>query len=170
MPQSDGKNKLKRVEFEFMGKSYKFKLNPEEYSQDEPNRANVTQTKAGAWIDEFGAGIQTISFRGTTGLSDGKNNSAGFAKFKELRNLIREVYNRVSPGKTVPSSKELKFYNYTDDEYWVVTPINFKLTRTVARPLMYNYDIALVCQRKISHPSKSQKSSGGSITASRRVN
>ncbi|AYP68593.1 hypothetical protein EalM132_00081 [Exiguobacterium phage vB_EalM-132] len=169
MPQSDGVNTIKRIEFAYGGKSYKFKLNPEEYEQDEPNRANVTQTKAGAWIDEFGAGVPIISMRGTTGLSDGKKNTAGFQKFKELRDLIRNVYNRVQPGQSIPASKEMHFYNYTDGEYWVVTPITFKLTRTVARPLLYSYDITLICQRKLSQPSNAQKASGNSITNARSV-
>jgi len=168
--QSDGKNKLKRIEFVFNGKSYKFILNPEEYQQTEPNRASVTQTKAGAWIDEFGAGVPTIQFKGTTGFKNGTSDpTKGFRKFKELRDTIRRVYNRVPPGSVVPSSKELLFYNYTDGEYWVVTPTTFELMRSIARPTLYSYNVHLICQRRISNPNASDVSSNKSITKARRL-
>jgi hypothetical protein len=168
--QSDGKNTLKRIEFVFNNKSYKFILNPEEYQQTEPNRANVTQTKAGAWIDEFGAGVPMISFKGTTGFKNGTSDpTRGFQKFKELRDTIRSVYGRVTPGSTVPSSKELLFYNYTDGEYWVVTPLTFELLRSIARPTLYAYNIQLICQRRISDPNSSDVSPKDSITKARRL-
>lgn len=167
--QSDGKNRLKRIEFVFNGKSYKFALNPEEYTQSEPNRVTVTQTKSGAWLDEFGAGVPTITIRGTTGLKNGsKDATKGYAKFKELRDMIRSVYSRVTPGMDIPSNKEMKFYNYTDGDYWIVTPSVFEINRSVSRSLLYIYNIQLIGQRKISEPSSSQKSSSLSITSARR--
>lgn len=170
MPQSDGKNKLKRIEFIFNGRAYRFALNPEEYQHNTPNRANVTQTKAGAWIDEFGAGIPIIQFKGTTGFKNGSNiASSGFDKFKELKKFIDGVYDRVAIGQTVPSSKELLFYNYTDEEYWVVTPTQFDLLRSVSRPHMFAYNISLICQRKISKPNTGDISSSSNVTAARRL-
>jgi len=191
MPQSDGVHKLRRIEFEFMGKSYKFALNPEEYKQSEPSRVTVTQTKGGAWIDDFGAGIPTIQFKGTTGFRtqearDYLNNATytnnnqqrylenilrnpsasvderiwarnklestltGFLKFKELRDLIRDVYSRVKLGQPIPPEKELIFHNFTDDEHWVVVPKVFELLRSVSRPLLYQYEIQLICIRRLS--------------------
>jgi hypothetical protein len=151
--QSDGVNKLKRIEFVFSQKIYQFVLNPEEYRQTEPNRATPTQTKAGAWVDEFGGGIPTITFQGTTGFKNGsKDPTSGFTKFKELRDMLRAVYNRVSPGMTVPANKELLFYNYTDEEYWVVVPLAFELLRSVSRPTLYAYNVNLLCVRRIAEP------------------
>lgn len=168
--QSDGRNRLKRIEFVFNGRVYKFLLNPEEYQQTEPNRASVTQTKAGAFIDEFGAGVPMISFKGTTGFKAGtKDSGKGFSKFRELRNMVRDVYDRVSPGQAVPASKEMKFYNYTDGEYWVVTPLVFDLTRSVARPTLYVYNIQLICQRPISQPHTDERIQGMAITEARRL-
>lgn len=161
--QSDGKNKLKRIEFVFNKKAYKFALNPEEYNQSEPNRATLTQTKAGGWLDEFGAGLPIITIKGTTGFKAGtKDSTNGFKKFEELRDMIRNVYNRVKPGQTVPSSKEFKFYNYTDGEYWIVTPKVFELLRSVARPHLYTYNIQLMCQRRVSDPNSKDKASNTS--------
>ena len=143
MPQSDGINVLKRIEFLFKGKSYKFVLNPEEYSQDEPNRVTVSQTEGGAWIDDFGAGLSIISFSGTTGFKG----TTGFNKFKELRDLIRSYYNKQEQGKEITTDIEMQFLNYTDEDYWVVTPVSFKLYRSTSRPLMYRYEIQLICIR-----------------------
>ena len=125
MPQSNGSNLLKRIEFEFDGKSYDFTLNPEEYSQSEPNKATVTQTMGGAFIDQFGAGLVEIILKGTTGFKNATNDpNNGFEKFKELRDLIRESY------KNTDTNKEMKFYNYTDEEYWNVFVERFSLLRS----------------------------------------
>jgi hypothetical protein len=166
--QSDGKHKLKRIEFVFNGKSYKFVLNPEEYSQPEDNRFSVTHTKAGAWGDEFGPGIPSIQMKGTTGLKNGTvDPTSGFKKFKELRDMIRSVYSRVKPGQVVPSNKELKFYNYTDDDHWIVVPRRFELHRSVSRPLLYVYNIELLCMRKPGDPNPNDIS-GATIKAGTR--
>lgn len=151
MPQSDGKNKLKRMQFEFDGKVYQFNLNPEEYTQDEPSRSTITHTKGGAWIDDFGAGLVTIYMAGTTGMSN------GFEKFKELRGLIRNYYNSITPGHTV--TKELIFHNFTDEESWVVhpDPSGFRLLRSKSNPLLYRYEIRLVCLRPYQIPASQSK-------------
>lgn len=141
MPQSDGNTRLKRMEFVFKGKSYTFSVNPEEYTQEEPSRSTVTQTKGGAWVDDFGAGLPTITIRGSTGFKHGQ----GFTKFKELRDLIRKYYKE----KT-----ELTFHNWTDDESWIVhtDPSGFRLMRSKTNPLLYMYDIRLICLRPATHP------------------
>ena len=168
--QSDGKGTLKRMEFVFKGISYKFVLNPEEYQLSEPNRATLTQTKAGAWIDEFGAGVPMISFKGTTGFKNGtKDPKSGFYRFRELREMIRKVYDRVKPGQVVPADKELKFYNYTDGQYWIVTPLTFDLLRSVARPTMYAYNIQLICQRVINQPYDDMTIESMAIAEARRL-
>ncbi len=151
---SNGAGTLRRIEFEFNGDSYKFALNPEEYLQVEPNRANVTQTKAGGWVDDFGGGIPTINFRGTTGFKNGTSDAnKGFAKFKELRDLLRQYYFKQSPGTEVTSDLELIFHNYTDGEHWIVSPKQFSLMKSVARPLMYMYEVQLLCLRPATTPA-----------------
>lgn len=147
MPQSDGKNILKRMEFEFDGKSFKFNINPEEYTQDEPSRSTITQTKAGAWIDDFGGGLVQIFMKGTTGMKN------GFKKFKELRQLIRDYYDSITPGQKV--KKELIFHNFTDEESWVVhpDPSGIKLFRSKTNPLLYMYELRLVCLRPARLPA-----------------
>jgi len=155
MPQSDGKNVLKRMEFEFQGKSYKFNINPEEYSQDEPIRSTITQTKAGAWVDDFGAGLVNIFMKGTTGFAN------GYEKLKELRGLLRTYNDSKVPGK--PVVDELIFHNYTDEESWIVhpDPTGFKLFRSKSNPLLYMYEIRLVCLRNAAEPAGDKSDQGG---------
>lgn len=157
MPQSDGKNRLKRIEFVIMGKSYKFNINPEEYIQEEPSRSTVTQTKGGAWVDDFGAGLPVITIRGSTGFQYG----LGVSKFKELRNLVRQYYSS-------SSNKEFIFHNWTDDESWVVhtDPQGFRLLRNRNNPLLYMYDIRLICLRPATHPKTKDASGVGQTLGS----
>lgn len=159
MPQSDGRNTLKRMEFAFKGKSFKFTLNPEEYTQDEPSRSTVTQTKGGAWVDDFGAGLPTIYMKGTTGFKKG----SGADKFKELRNFIREYMNNGTPGAEVKD--ELTFHNYTDEESWIVhtDPTAFRLLRSKSNPLLYMYEIRLVCLRPAQYPKPAAAPASGGV-------
>jgi len=180
--QRDGVKTLRRFEFEFQGNSYVFNLNPEEYTQTEPSRATITQTKGGAWMDDFGSGIVQIKFKGITGfksssldqnqheflrslISEGGGNAVwakseferqmvGFLKFKELRDLIRACYDNFVPGEVILPSKELIFHNYTDGEHWIVYPETFDLFRSVSRPLLYSYSISLWCLRPANQPAE----------------
>lgn len=151
MPQSDGTNILRRFEFKIGSRSYKFKLNPEEYSQDEPSRSTVTQTKGGAWIDDFGGGLEVIFMRGSTGMKN------GYSRFRELRDIIRYYKDNTTPGSS--PAQELTFHNFTDGESWIVhlDPAGFKLFRSKSNPLMYMYEIRLVCLRPASQPEIEQK-------------
>lgn len=179
--QSDGNKILKRIEFEFLGQSFEFNLNPEEYQQTEPSRIALTQTKGGAWMDDFGSGIVKINFKGTTGFKDKQlttnqsiflkelqakrdgdsiwaNNEferhmVGFYKFKQLRDMIREYYDKFVPGDVIASDKELTFHNYTDGEHWIVAPETFELFRSISRPLLYTYNISLWCLRTADTPT-----------------
>lgn len=167
--QSDGQNKLKRIEFEFPdSKTYKFILNPEEYEQSEPNRVNVTQTKSGAFVDDFGGGVQSLIMTGTTGFKNGTGNPAnGFKKFKELRDYIRSYYFSKAPGSTVKAEDEMIFHNYTDGEHWVVVPKTFSLKRSVSRPLLYLYHIELIFIRPAKEPNPAKVSSNMSTKLDR---
>lgn len=154
MPQNDGRNKLKRMAFEFRGNTYTFKLNPEEYTQEEPQRSVVTQTKGGAWIDDFGSGLTTIFMRGSTGFKN------GFENFKELRDTLREYKDNIVPGSEVVD--ELTFHNFTDEESFIVhvDPSGFKLFRSKSNPLMYMYEVRLICLRPYGTPAPKARTKG----------
>lgn len=154
--QSDGKNRLKRMEFEYKGRTYPFAVNPEEYTQEEPSRSLVTQTLGGAWVDDFGGGLPVISIRGNTGFRNGM----GFQKFKELRDLIRSYYKSNTVGQSIED--ELVFHNFTDEESWVVhtDPTGFRLLRSKNNPLLYMYEIRLICLRPATHPNTNRTEVG----------
>lgn len=147
MPQADYINSKKnyRMEFRYGKKSFKFSINPEEYTLEEGSRSLVTQTKAGAWIDDFGGALPKIYMSGHTGVKSG-----GFKKFKALRDFIRTYTNDNRMAGTV--TEEMYFYNYTDEDYFVVhvEPSGFKLSRSASRPLLYQYEINLIVLRKAS--------------------
>lgn len=148
MPQSDGKNKLKRFEIEFKGKTFKFNINPEEYVQEEPSRSTVTQTVGGAWVDDFGSGLPNIFIKGTTGFQNG----LGVKKFKELRNMVRDYYDDNKPGQEVKDYMTL--HNYTDGESWIVhtDPSGIKLLRSKSAPLLFMYEMRFICLRPANFP------------------
>lgn len=147
---------LKRMKLVFKNTSIQFAINPEDYSQKEPHKANLTQTKGGAWIDTWGAGIVEFSLKGTTGVKGTTGNiDTGYQRWKELRGLIREVYDSVSDGKAI--TDYIKLYNFTDNEYWYCYPSQngIELYRSKSRPNVYQYTISLWGIRKIGNPSDS---------------
>lgn len=163
--QSDGVNTLKHMSFELKGNEYTLYANPEEFSQAETNRVSVTQTKGGAWVDEFGSGLPTISMKGSTGFKGGRTDpTVGFRRFKLLRDVIRTSMDGLQPGQQITSEHELIFHNYTDGEHWVVTPKVFTLMRSVSRPLLYLYDIQLYCIRPSDLPSAQELADNGQLT------
>lgn len=166
---------LKRMKLVFNGTEVKFAVNPEEYTQSEPNKATITQTKGGAWIDAWGAGIVEISIKGTTGVrGTGTSIDTGYNRWKELRGLIRKVYESVDDGQEITDDLLIKFYNYTDNEYYYCYPAQsgIELYRSKSRPHIYQYNIHLWGLRRIGQPKQSvgtignpnKKGSSGSST------
>lgn len=157
---------LKRMEFYFKGKSYKFTINPDDYSQTENNKVTVTRTKGGAFVELFGADVVEISISGTTGFKNGtKNPENGYQKFKELRDLVRSTYTNITDAKSISDSDLLAFYNYTDNEYYRTIPDKFELRRSKSNPLLYKYDIHLYAIRRIGEaaPNKYVSTIGNPI-------
>lgn len=165
------------MELSYGNTSIKFAINPEDYNQKEPNRATLTQTKGGAWIDAWGAGIVEFTLKGITGVSGRKvatktetlsqlNTTAtnlsgdsgvdtGYQRWKQLRDLFRSVFQAIRDGEEV--TELIKFYNYTDNEYWYCYPTQngIELYRSKARPHVYQYTINLWGIRKIGEPESS---------------
>lgn len=166
---TNGRN-IKRMELVYGDTSIKFAINPEDYTQKEPNRATLTQTKGGAWIDAWGAGIVEFTLKGITGVSGRKVSSSslnsnnaeagrhsidiGYQRWKEMRDLFRKVFDAVQDGEEV--TELIKFYNYTDNEYWYCYPTQsgIELYRSKSRPHVYQYTINLWGLRKLGEPNK----------------
>lgn len=140
--QSNGRTKLKRMEISYKNSAFKFLINPEDYNVSEPNRVNATQTLGGFWIDAFGAGLRELSVKGTTGLTAGTSNAnTGIDTFKELRELIRTAFSSENNLRTSEEITPMKFFNFTDEDYYWVIPTNFDLSRSKSNPLLFRYDI-----------------------------
>ena len=151
---------LKRMELVYDDIDIKFAINPSDYTQKEPNRVNITQTKGGAWIDAWGAGIVEFNIKGITGVTGNtKLNKSGtpdidegYRRWKALRDMFRTIYNDVQDGQTVTNL--VKFYNWTDNEFWYCYPTasGIELYRSRSKPHIYQYTINLWGLRRIGEP------------------
>ena len=164
--KNSNSKKLKRIQFKFGSKTYKFTLNPDTYVQTENGKVTVTKTKGGAFVEMFGADIPEIEISGTTGFKNGTGDpDNGYRKFKELRDLIKSVYDNITDGSSVSDSNLLWFYNYTDNEYYKTIPDKFELSRSKSQPHLYKYTIHLYCIRRIGEqePSTTVQTIGNPI-------
>lgn len=139
-------------------------INPEDLTQKETARSEVTQTLEGAYIEDWGAGLIEISIRGTTGYARRVVNGIemdGFQEFKNLRsNIYRYFLNPDGTSKRNTSDAyELKFFNWEDNEYYQIYPKQFQLNRSKNRPLLYSYDFSFTCVRSLGKRAPVEDSS-----------
>lgn len=141
-------------------KTHTLTINPEDLTQKEPNRSEVTQTLGGAYVEDWGAGLIEMVIRGTTGYRKRVNiqgkETDGFQEFKDLRNDIFRYF--LNPDGTAKRDSRdeytLNFYNWEDSEYYEVFPKYFQLSRSKNRPLLYSYDFPFICLRPIGKSSR----------------
>ena len=152
----------KRMMFKLStGEEFLFALNPQEYSVITPARVNIVQTKGGIFADNFGTGVTAINIKGITKNNfvsdkDGNVRNTALDTFKELRDkVVLNYFDGQIPG--LPPTKTMEFYNFTDEDYYEVIPMQFSLTRSATKPLFYNYEINLVVVRKLSDAEVKEK-------------
>lgn len=154
---------------------YVLPINPETYRISHTSRATVTQTLGGVFEDNIGIGIPRIAIAGTFGYlgtnSGGHGKSLhgspkdGWELFKEIEDIFLRFYARF--GTYQPNNKsasqvdlskppELRFYNYTDEDYFVVQVNKFDITRSIQRKFLYQYDIQLTVMRRLDEPSMTE--------------
>lgn len=151
---------LKRMELQYKDINVKFAVNPTDYTQTKPNKATITQTKGGAWIDAWGAGIVEFTIKGTTGVKGtGNNIDTGYQRWKELEKLFDNLYEAITDGEEVTDL--IEFYNHTDNIFYYCYPTQngIELYRSASKPHLYQYTIHLWGIRKIGQP----KTSSGKI-------
>lgn len=151
------KRTLKRMKLSYKGTTVKFAVNPEDYTQTIPNRVTVTQTKGGAWLDAWGAGIVEFTIKGTTGVKGTSTNiDTGYQRWRTLRTLFAEVFQAITDGEEVKDL--IALYNYTDNEYWYCFPSQsgIELYRSKSRPHMYQYTLHLLGIREIGQPETAE--------------
>lgn len=169
MPQSDGNSKLKRISLNLRTEDenmwYNFKVNPEEYTENHPQRSTVFRTREAIVVEDFGPDIATVSFSGTTGFRyikdskiEGNRVLNGAARLFRLEHLIEKYslagYN-TEPGENA-NKAELILHNQTDGKSWFVHlgEEGFTVTRSVEESLLYRYSIELIILRDTSTPSE----------------
>lgn len=151
MSQSDGTNDLKRVVLHLPSEGdkgwYRFKVNPENYSIEMPQRTSVIKTKSDIIIEDYGKDIEVINFSGTTGFKPIMENGVkrnGKDKIEELEHIITKYAKSAGDGNQ--QSNTMFFYNMTDGRYYKVhlAPQGLKITRSKDEPLLFRYDITLM--------------------------
>jgi len=121
-------------------------IRPEEMSRTEPVRANITQTLGGAWADDFGAGLSTITIAGHTGWH-GSRTEDGAEHFAQLRKLIVERRQELRESKAEvgdPDDIRLVLADQLNNQALYVQPQTFQLRRHKSRPLLSQYNITLM--------------------------
>ncbi len=123
-------------------------VNPEDLTVASPSRLAVQQTMGGAWVDNFGPGLRTITISGNTGWRAKYNAGRDWAA--EYASLHQEAFEgwhtqralKVHAGNN-PDDITMEFVDVLDKIAVVVAPIGFTLKRSRARPLLVQYNIVM---------------------------
>ena len=133
-------------------------IRPEDLSRQEPSRLSVQQTLGGAWADSFGAGLPQISISGTTGwhrmygsgreVPGQQDHADGQMRFQQLRDAVFARWHdsralAVASGLD-PNGVKLIFADGLHGTTHLVAPVSFTLRRSRSRPLLTQYQIAMV--------------------------
>lgn len=136
---------------------YTFYIRPEDLSRMEPTRTSPQQTIGGAWLDNFGLGLSTISIQGHTGWR-GTQFVDGADLFKNLRENIFLRWHELreaqqNAGQDPDASVEMLFLDDLNNIHVVVAPsAPFTLRRSRSRPLLYQYGMQFTVLRDIKSP------------------
>lgn len=133
---------------------YRFQVNPTQYKYSKPHRVTIFKTKSNIITEDFGKDIETIQFSGTTGFRKDSRGMNGADRLRELSNLIDDYANKGGNGNR--PKVEMKFYNFTDDQYFVVhlAPEGLTIERSAEQPLLFTYTLSLVVLRKAGEPAE----------------
>ena len=121
-------------------------IRPEDLRRTEPGLLTPTQTLNGAFIDDFGPGLQQIAIAGTTGWR-GSADADGGQLFVDLRDTVWVQWHAlraqaVANGQ-VPDTIKLIFVDTLDSIVAQVAPGQFSLARNRSRPLLYQYSLVM---------------------------
>lgn len=125
---------------------HKLVIRPEELTRQDNSRITTHQTLGGAWSDNFGPGVPTVTLAGTTGWGSG-GLPDGQQAFLELYDMVYVKWHKaraalVESGED-PDQVKLIFRDVLDNFTWVVAPTQFVLQRSKSRPLLSQYRISL---------------------------
>lgn len=128
-------------------------INPEDMSVEEPNRATVTQTMGGAYLSLFGQGLHNVTISGKTGFH-ARRNAEGIMTdgYEEIKNLRKRIYRDFITA--AQAHYEMFWYNWEDEEYYKIMPLNMRIQRNTSGGLLYRYDIQFVCLEALGEQKK----------------
>lgn len=151
-------------------KSFLLPYSPEGYRIIHPTRANVTQTKGGGWEDNAGLGLPKIYLNGTFGYygslpgGGGKHlrmeEKNGWELFKEFEaEVFFSFYRQFGPGGTGKTEGiDLRFYNFSDEDFFSVQIGRFEIQRSVQRRFLYAYTMEITSLGRIDDSSTAKDS------------
>ncbi|GAA5351231.1 hypothetical protein SuUB63_21290 [Streptococcus uberis] len=154
MPMADGKNRLRKIAFQFGNRFFRFAINPENYTFARPHRTTAVKTKSRIVIEDFQADVPTITISGTTGFNPtGRKQDRGINKIKEMKKFLEDYANMGGNGSK--AAQDFYFHDFTNDESYVVhlSTEGVTYTQDVNSPLTHRYEIKMVVLRKASEPS-----------------
>jgi hypothetical protein len=131
-------------------------IRPEDLTRTDSSRLNAQQTLGGTiWADNFGPGMPTINIAGHTGwrrpgdprTEDGADD--GVDRFAKLKRQVFTQWHSlrqlaINAGKDPDASIQLQFVDHLDNFASVVAPLSFVLRRSRSRPLLMQYQIAMI--------------------------
>lgn len=118
-------------------------VRPEDLQWTEPSRTSVMQTIGGAWTDNFGAGVPTITLSGHTGWRPDGAGKDWETRFDMLYEQVFKKYHAGVAEKKDPEKVVLELVDVLDKRAAVVVPHSFVLKRNRSRPLLKQYNISL---------------------------
>jgi len=160
-------------------------FNPEGYRMVYAPRVSTTMTQGGIYEDNIGIAPPKFSINGVIGLvgttaigigkSLEKEKKSGLQLYHEIEQGLLSFYERFGTyrmdgdehtyedatsitgfGITERYTPELRFYNFCDQEYWLVQVNQFTLTRNTQRKHLYQYDIQMTGLKRLGKASKNE--------------
>ena len=129
---------------------YVFYVLPEQVDISTPARLALYQSINGqTHADHMGDGTTTINLQGVTGWRLGglMNSRFAYASYVLLREMIFRYYKKCKEGEAKSTSLKLtiSFPDAPDYGQWDVAIRELTLRRSASAPLMFNYQLSMVC-------------------------
>ena len=150
------------------GSVFVLPINPESYTKEMTPLAKFTLTQAGGFEDRTGWGPPAINLKGTFGYlgthpgGNAKtiNNSipqSGWELYKEIETVFLDFYAQFGTYTDTgelnlaesDTDAKIKFYNFTDEDFYEVQINKFLITRSIQHRTIYKYDIQLTALRRL---------------------
>lgn len=139
-------------------------IRPEDLSITTPTRMSVTQTLGGAWVDEFGQGLDSITLSGTLGWRTGQNGLDGIERLLQMKEQFHTTWH-AERAKAIalgsdPNEVKLRYVDTLNRYSKIVAPQVFEIRRSKSQPLLGKYRFSLMAIDKSLLPAASAVKSG----------